>query len=78
VHYSPTHGLYDEWVYNSADIDASPIIWAHDLGPQANAELLRYYPDRSSWIVDVGQELNGPYPVRPYGVPDSSQATGQP
>jgi len=65
VRYAPTHPLFDEWVYNAADIDASPVVWAHDLGPQDNAELLRYYRDRSAWIVDVNKDT-GPFPVSPY------------
>ena len=77
VHYARTHPSTDEWVYNSADIDASPVVWAHDLGPEANAELLRYYRDRLPWIVEVDQEF-GPFPVRPYVGADSAQAGGHP
>ena len=65
VRYAPTHPTADEWVYNAADIDGSPVVWAHDFGPHGNAELLRYYHDRKAWIVDVNQET-GPFPVAPY------------
>jgi hypothetical protein len=65
VRYAPTHPTSDEWVYNSADIDASPVVWAHDMGPEANAELLRYYPRRHAWTLDVDQ-ATGPFTVRPY------------
>lgn len=65
VRYAPTHPSTDEWVFNSADIDASPVVWAHDLGPESNAELLHYYPKRHAWIIDVDQDT-GPFPVRPY------------
>ena len=71
VRYAPTHPSTDEWVYNSADVDASPVVWAHDIGPEANAELLRYYRDRTPWIVDVDQDT-GPFPVHPYSVPGAS------
>jgi hypothetical protein len=71
VRYARTHPTTDEWVYNSADIDASPVVWAHDQGPEANAELLRYYRNRTAWIVDVDQDT-GPFPVQPYGVPSAS------
>jgi hypothetical protein len=37
-------------VYNSADIDAAPIVWARDMGDQANRELLDYYRDRKVWL----------------------------
>ena len=36
-------------VYNHADIDAQDVIWARDLGPEANRALLRYYGDRVVW-----------------------------
>ena len=71
VRYAPTHPYTDEWVYNLADVDASPMVWAHDLGPAANAELLRYYHNRRPWIVDVDQE-SGPFPVHPYPGPGGS------
>lgn len=50
VRYGPQHA-FNEWVYNAADIDASKIVWAHDLGAQENQELLRYYPDRKPWML---------------------------
>ena len=47
VTYWPNHVFQDEWVYNSADIDASRIVWARDLGKEENAKLRSYYPDRA-------------------------------
>lgn len=73
VRYAPTHPYTDEWVYNLADVDAAPVVWAHDLGPEANAELLRYYRNRTPWIVDVDQE-SGPFPVHPYPGPGASSS----
>jgi|SRR5579884_162761 len=40
-----------EWVYNSADIDSQKVIWAHDMGPEKNEELIRYYKDRQAWLL---------------------------
>jgi hypothetical protein len=42
-----------EWIYNDADIDASRIIWADDMGDSANAELIRYYAERTPWRVQA-------------------------
>ncbi len=53
VKYEPTHSFFEEWVYNGADIDAAQIVWARDLGPQKNQELIRYYPDRTIWELDA-------------------------
>jgi hypothetical protein len=56
-----------DWVYNAADIDASKIVWARDLGPMKNQELIDYYTIRKVWILDP----NGtpptlmPYPFSP-------------
>jgi hypothetical protein len=41
-----------DWVYNRADIDSSKVVWARDMGPAANQELLRYFATRQVWYVD--------------------------
>ncbi len=51
VRYSPFH-RFREWIHNAADIDAAQIVWAHDLGADDNQKLLRYYPDRKSWLLE--------------------------
>ena len=51
VRYWPQH-TFQEWVHNAADIDASPIVWARDLGAAENAKLLHYYPNRSAWLLE--------------------------
>jgi hypothetical protein len=50
VRYGPDHSVHEEWVFNAADIDASKVIWARDLPGEWNAELFRYYPDRTIWL----------------------------
>ena len=51
VRYSPTHNPVDEWVYNSADLDASKVIWARDMGDADNQELIHYYSNRKVWLI---------------------------
>jgi hypothetical protein len=51
VRYTPDHNCLDEWVYNSPDIDKSKVVWARDMGSAANQELLRYFYDRTVWLV---------------------------
>ena len=51
VRYSPRH-LLREWVRNAADIDASRVVWALDLGPEEDARLIAYYPDRTAWVAE--------------------------
>jgi hypothetical protein len=50
----PSRVEYD-WVYNDAAIDQSNIVWARDMDPARNAELMRYYPDRKAWFVEPDQ-----------------------
>jgi len=52
VRYSPDHvDKSDECIYNSADIDASQIVWARDMGEAKNRELIDYYQgNRKVWL----------------------------
>jgi hypothetical protein len=53
VRYGADHSFEDEWVYNAADIDASPIVWCRAMGPTDDSEVTRYYKGRQAWLVDV-------------------------
>jgi hypothetical protein len=53
VQYKPDHGSQLEWVYNRADIDAARVVWARDMGPAKNQELLRYFKDRKVWWLEA-------------------------
>ena len=35
-----------------ADIDASQIVWARDLGAEEDEKLRQYYPDRTAWLLE--------------------------
>ncbi|WP_300164029.1 hypothetical protein, partial [Solidesulfovibrio sp.] len=54
VSYAPDANVHAEWVYNAADIDASPIVWSRDLGPRENEALFAYFKDRRIWCATVG------------------------
>jgi hypothetical protein len=56
VHYEPRHIFQQEWVWNRADIDASRVVFARDLGPQENQKLTSYYPDRRVLWLDPDEE----------------------
>jgi hypothetical protein len=51
VRYSRFHEVNQEWVYNDADIDGSKIVWAREVNPQSDTELLRYFHDREVWLL---------------------------
>jgi hypothetical protein len=55
VRYDAGHDTRNEWVYNAADIDASRVIWAHDMSAVENRELFDYYKDRKIWLVEPDQ-----------------------
>ena len=63
VRYRLSHDPGDEWVYNSADIDHSPVVWAREMDPSSNRRLVRYFQDRQVWLVqpDVKPPLLSPY-----------------
>ena len=52
VHYGPHHDFDREWVYNEADINASKVVWARDMGTADNRELLEYFRNRKVWLVE--------------------------
>ncbi len=45
-----------QWIYNAADIDASRIVWARDLGAERDAALAAYFHGRQVWMVDPNPE----------------------
>jgi predicted small integral membrane protein len=53
VGYGPRHDSEKEWVFNAADIDASPVVWARDMGPAGNQDLICYFRDRQIWTVNA-------------------------
>ena len=65
VQYDADHDVNSEWVFNAADIDAAPIVWARDMGEAKNRELFDYYRDRQVWMVHA----DPPVTVKPYSHP---------
>jgi hypothetical protein len=62
VRYAGLPSPHDEWIYNPADIDAAPVIWAQDLGHIENERLRRYYAGRSFWLFKPAESMNlSPY-----------------
>lgn len=50
VDYGADHDPLEEWVYNAADIDSAPVVWARAMTPECDAELVRYFADRTTWV----------------------------
>ncbi len=70
VHYGPNHDVGEEWVYNSADFQSSPIIWAREVSPESDRALAQYYAARGRkvWVVypDQPSALNGSVKLLPF------------
>jgi hypothetical protein len=67
VRYGPHHDiLFHEWVYNDADVDRAKVVWARDMGPSQNGELIEYFHDRHVWLVQADET---PPSLSPYPAP---------
>ena len=71
VRYSPERNALDQWVYNSADIDDSKVIWAREMDAANDLDLMHYYNDRKAWLVRMDTQ---PASVLPYPEPEQVAA----
>lgn len=49
-HYWETGAVF--WIYNDPDPQSSRLIWAYDMGDEANQQFMRLYPGRQAWFLD--------------------------
>jgi hypothetical protein len=57
VRYAPDHVPHEDWVYNDADIDSAPVVWAREMDAGRNANLIRYFHDRHVWLLEPDRDL---------------------
>jgi hypothetical protein len=62
VRYGESHNFHQEWVYNRAVIDSAAVVWAREMSPEENRELIGYFEERRVWLLEV----NGSTRLRPY------------
>jgi hypothetical protein len=58
---SPDSYTHNEVVYNDADIEASPVVWARDMGRENNRRLIDHFRGREAWLLREGEGMK-PYP----------------
>jgi hypothetical protein len=56
VRYAPAHDPMFDWVYNAADPDRAPVVFAREMTPEADRALMSYYSGRHIWIVEPDAE----------------------
>lgn len=56
VRYATRHEPGLEWVYNGADIDREPVVWARELDAESNARLMKYFSQRQVWLVEPDKD----------------------
>ena len=52
VHYEPGHEPTREWVYNGADLEGTNVLWAREMTPAENQQLIDHYSGRTVWLVE--------------------------
>ena len=57
VRYGPKHEIYQELVYNEADIDHARVIWARSLSPELDEKLVQHYAGRRVWMLTENSDL---------------------
>ena len=56
VHYDSRHNPHNSWIYNGANLELQPVIWARQIEPGSDRELRNYYGSRHAWVVFTDEQ----------------------
>jgi hypothetical protein len=60
VRYQPQHNVHHEWVFNDADLEHAPVLWARSWRPDLDQQLLQHYQgQRSVWLLELDRRDRG-------------------
>ena len=57
VRYGRRHDLYEELVFNQADIERSRVVWARSLGQEKDSCLINHFSSRRVWLLEDDGDL---------------------
>lgn len=57
VHYGARHEMYEELVFNRADIEHSRVVWARSLGEEQDRRLIDHFSGRQVWRLEDDGDL---------------------
>jgi hypothetical protein len=78
VHYNSEKRTSNlDWVYNRADLNSAKVLWADDMGPAKNQELIDYFKDRRVWLLYADEQPPKLVPYSEVGAQPSLTATPQ-
>jgi hypothetical protein len=58
VRYGSRHEMYEELVFNRADIDHSRVVWARSVDPEKDKRLIDHFAGRNVWLLEEDGDLN--------------------
>jgi hypothetical protein len=57
VRYGSRHDMYEELVFNQANIERSRVVWARSLDPEKDSRLIDHFSGRHAWLLQDDGDL---------------------
>jgi hypothetical protein len=73
MRYSVAHNPTREWVFNGADLQNTKVLWAREMDPTKDRQLMEMYDHRTVWVVEADEP--NPKPVPYFPKPEPTEAS---